>query len=868
MRWAVLSLLPAVLLAEDGAYVPEGFLAFPPQEEAGAVSAVAVDRQRDRVYVLHRGRKPLMAFDASGRFLQSWGEGLFKTPHGLRVDRDGNIWTTDNGNHTLRKFSPDGKLLLTLDRGFRSPDDLVFASTGEMIVADAGSGRLLKLAPDGRLLASWGRKGKGPGEFAAAHGLAIDAEDRIYVADRGNHRVQIFSLDGSVLGQWKGFGNPFGLCVAGGQLIVSDGDAHRMTTFDLSGRILAQWGDPGTLRLPHLMDAGAGGRLYVAEVEGNRVQIFRPPVSLSEDTMHREDRIDAAHRVLFQAPTDKKKAASALTASVAQPAAAGASPVRRRNYIDEHIFGRMAKDNVPHAALASDEEFARRAWLDATGRIPDYDELVRFLNDADPDKRDKLIDRLVDSEAFVDKWSYYFEDLFRAGGRMGHGLNLFHFWIREWLSLDRPYNEIVTELLTGAGKTSFSVPGGLYFARDFVKAKDDPESMDAHDLVNIPDTIDEFTITYTKVFLGLNLACISCHDGKNHLEKVNVFLTGKTREQFFQQAAFFGKTRQIMNWENGYQANTEYTVDDLGTGYDTRAESIVRVPRSGGDPQPRFLLTGEGPRPGENERDELARLLTSHIQFARAFTNRIWAELMGFGIVEPVDDFDLARYDPANVPEGWSLQPSNPALLDALARDFQQNNFSFKGLVRRIMKSSAYQLSSRFEGEWKEEYAPYYARKFVRMLSAAELHDAVALATARPGQFASGSEKVPMVQQMSEPKKADNEVKNFLRIFGQSNRDDMPKKTPPSALQAMLLMQSRLVTDRVLAMSGSRVEQLLKEEADDRALLEKLFLSTLSRRPNEAEARVGLETLARDRRRGAENLQWALINSPEFLFNF
>jgi hypothetical protein len=96
----------------------------------------------------------------------------------------------------------------------------------------------------------------------------------------------------------------------------------------------------------------------------------------------------------------------------------------------------------------------------------------------------------------------------------------------------------------------------------------------------------------------------------------------------------------------------------------------------------------------------------------------------------------------------------------------------------------------------------------------------------------------------------------------------MPKKTPPSALQAMLLMQSRLVTDRVLAMDGSRVEQLLKEEADDRVLLEKLFLSTLSRRPNEAEKRVGLETLAKDRRRGAENLQWALINSPEFLFNF
>jgi hypothetical protein len=206
-------------------------------------------------------------------------------------------------------------------------------------------------------------------------------------------------------------------------------------------------------------------------------------------------------------------------------------------------------------------------------------------------------DRLVDSSEFIDRWAYYFEDLFRAGSRMGAGLNLFHYWVREWLRLDRPYNEVVKDLLTGAGKTSYSVPGALYFARDFVKAKDDPETPDAQDLVNIPDTIDEFTVTYSKVFLGINLSCVSCHDGKGHLEKVNLFLARTRREQFFQQAAFYGHTRQIMNWENGYQANTEYTVDDVGPGYDTKAESIVPMPRSVGSGQPR-RATGESPRPG------------------------------------------------------------------------------------------------------------------------------------------------------------------------------------------------------------------------------------------------------------------------------
>jgi len=571
--------------------------------------------------------------------------------------------------------------------------------------------------------------------------------------------------------------------------------------------------------------------------------------------------VDEAHRPLFQRPEDKGKAASKLTseAAAARPAARLANPPPvRRNFIDEYVFARMERDRIPHARPASDEEFARRAWLDATGRIPPYEELARFLADRDPQKRDQLVDRLIASDGFIDKWSYYFEDLFRAGSRMGFGLNLFHYWVREWLQLDRPYNEVVTDLLTGGGKTSFSVPGGLYFARDFVKAKDDPDSPDGMDLVNVPDTVDEFTVTYSKVFLGINLACISCHDGAHHLEKVNVFLAGKKREDFFRQAGFYGRTRQIMNWENGYQANTEYTVDDLSPGYDTKAESIVRVPRTGGSGKPAFILTGEQPRPGRNQRDELARMLTGHIQFARAFTNRVWAELMGFGIVEPVDEFDLARYQRGKAPEGWPLQPSNPELLDALAVEFQKSHYSFKQLVRRIMTSSAYQLSSSFDGEWKDEYAPYYARKFVRMLTAAELHDAVLLATDRHGA---------MVQQMSEPKKADKETRGFMTVFGQSNRDDMPKKTAPSSLQAMLLMQSKIVTDSVLAMQGSRVQQLL-QESDDAVVVEKLFLGTISRKPTGPEAQVALRALAKDRRRGAENLQWALINSAEFLFNY
>ena len=617
--------------------------------------------------------------------------------------------------------------------------------------------------------------------------------------------------------------------------------------------------------------------------------------SLTPEAVARADR---AHRSMEDAGPSASSVAEQVTAQVSalRPAEPAAGPVQRRNFIDEALFSKMEADGVPHAALAGDGEFLRRASLDLIGRIPTLEEVLEFDRDVRPGKRTALIDRLIASEEFVERWSYYFEDLFRAGNRMGHGKNLFRYWTREWLTLDRPYAEVVADLLTQGAKSSHSAPGALYFARDFVKAKDDPDEADAHDLVNRADSIDEFTITYGKVLLGLNLACVSCHDGQNHLEQVNLYLTGKTREDFFRQAAFFGRTRMIMNWENGFQANTEYTVDDVEPGYPTLSESIVRVPRTGGSNQPKFILDDRAPEPGEMPRDALARLLTGHVQFARATANRIWAELMGVGIVEPVDGFDLARYYPRDdMPDGWEVQPSHPHLLDELARGFQSSNFSFKHLVRTIVSSSAYQLSSHFPGEWKPEYSRYFARRNVKMLSSAQLHDALVTATAVPGSYSNKSEEpVGMVRQLLDPAYVSGEVSEFLRAFGQQSRDQFPERAPGSSLQAMLMMNSRTVLDRVQSDGAGRVGTLLKgveadrvvaaaawkaatgsepaaaqtEAAVRRGIVEKLYLSTLSRRPLPSEMDVALGALSDDLSQGAENLQWALLNKPEFLFNY
>jgi len=615
-------------------------------------------------------------------------------------------------------------------------------------------------------------------------------------------------------------------------------------------------------------------------------------------TPEAEARMKSAHRDAERGGRDALKAAGDLTDRVAEVrpmAAAATGEIERRNFIDEHIFGRIEQDGVPHSPLVGDREFLRRVYIDLVGRIPRLEETLGFERDASADKRDVLIDQLIDSEEFVERWSYYFEDLFRAGNRMGFGKNLFHYWIEEWLRLDRPYSDVVTDLLTQGGKSSHSVPGGLYFARDFVKAKDDPDEPDAHDLVNRADAIDEFTITYGKVLLGLNLGCVSCHGGVHHLEKVNLYLTKQTREDFFRQAAFFGKTRMLMNWENGFQANTEYVVDDVEPGYPTLADSIVRVPRTGGSNEPKFILTDELARPDALPRDELARLLTGHIQFGRATANRIWAELMGVGIVEPIQDFDLERYYPEqDIPEGWTVQPSHPYLLDELARDFKDSNYSFKHLVRTIVQSSAYQLSSTFPGEWKPEYGRYFARRFVRVLSPIQLHDSLVTATAVPGDYGKGSDRVQMARQLIDPAYVSSEVAEFLRAFGQQSRDEMPSRTPGSSLQAMLMMNSQTVLDRVQAEGSGRVARLIDnlegdrmtaaqawraatgddpeprdiDRAVNRGLVEKLYLSTLSRRPLAGEMDVSLGALSTGRAQGLENLQWALVNKPEFLFNY
>ena len=570
-----------------------------------------------------------------------------------------------------------------------------------------------------------------------------------------------------------------------------------------------------------------------------------------------QDQMNQAHAPIFRPPPSKELGRLTDRVAAQLPPATTAGPIARRNFVDQHIFAKLAAEKVSPAPVASDFEFVRRVTLDLTGRIPSADEVRTFAANRDPRKRDQLIDQLLESEAFVDKFAYYFMDLFRANGKMGRGQELFHYWMKENLRADRPYDDVARSMIAASAKSNHVVAAVNVIAREHVQGKAQPDDGEDWGMVQQLDTHDELNVLYAQRFLGLNLSCISCHDGQAHLEKVNTWLSKKRRVDFFRNSAFMGRNRYLMYWEDGKPQSGEFLIDDAGPGYNSKGASMIRVPRFGGASDPAFIMTGEKPQSGEEPREALGRMLTVHPQFARATANMFWAKLMGTGIVEPFDDFDLDN----------PQQASHPELLDALAKDFRDHGHSLRRLIRTICQSSAYQLSARYPGEWKESYTRLFARKFVRQLTAEEVHDSIAAATTRPADFKARGQQRSWAMQMSGPT-GGGEIKYFMSTFGQSNRSNPPKNPVGSPLQAMLMMQSPVVGDRVVAEKDSRVQRLLDAYQDNARVVDELFMATLSRPATPAEKEVSLAAMRPDRVRGAQNLQWALLNQVEFLFNY
>ena len=290
----------------------EGWEQLPRGYEHRDVAGVAVDGE-DRVFLICRGDHPVIAYDRKGEFLRSWGEGDFTyRTHGISIAPDGTVWCTDDGNHTVRQFTPQGKLLTTLgtldtpaETGydgkdymtivraagpFNRPTNIAIGPTGDLYVSDGyGNARVHRFSPTGTLKRSWGAPGTGPGQFHIPHGIAVAADGRVFVCDRENDRIQIFDPDGQYLGEWTDTQRPTHLVFdSRGRAYVSELWWHpgqisrrhgkitearhgRVSVFDRDGRLLARWGTPegikpGSFVAPHGLAVDSNGDVYVAEV--------------------------------------------------------------------------------------------------------------------------------------------------------------------------------------------------------------------------------------------------------------------------------------------------------------------------------------------------------------------------------------------------------------------------------------------------------------------------------------------------------------------------------------------------------------------------------------------------------------------------
>jgi hypothetical protein len=553
-----------------------------------------------------------------------------------------------------------------------------------------------------------------------------------------------------------------------------------------------------------------------------------------------------------------------------------AATIPRKNFIDDAIFGRMATASVRSAPLASDLEFLRRVTLDLTGRIPSGADVVRFMNDPNPSKRDLKVDALIGSPEFVDKWTMFLGDLYKNNSennnvtRDVNGRDSFYVYLKDAVSANKPYDQLARELIAASGDS-------------FVQGQVNWPVGNTIAMGPVQDTYDGQSVNTASMFLGINVAdCLLCHDGARHLDQVNLWGSKLKRQNMWGLSAYFARTRMQRQVVTTTPELAKYIVGETATGEyqlnTTSGNRVARQPINGVAviaPNYPFAAGSGGVPPGVPRRQVLAQQVTADIQFSRAIVNYIWEKFMVQAFVSPSNTFDLARLDPDNPPPApWTLQPTNPQLLEAMAEWFQANHYDLRALMALIAKSNAYQLSSTYPGTWDISYVPYYARRYIRRLDAEEVHDAIAKATSIEGNYTLSGALPPVRWAMqfpgTEEPASDGTVAAFLNAFGRGDRDTNARRSDGSILQSLDMLNSPVLLTRIHQTDqGSRVATLLSQTADVPTIIRDLFLNTLSRPPSDQEIALFTPWFQQSGTQvAAEDLQWVLLNKVDLLFNY
>jgi hypothetical protein len=497
---------------------------------------------------------------------------------------------------------------------------------------------------------------------------------------------------------------------------------------------------------------------------------------------------------------------------------------RRFDFLTNHVVDATAAAKwrelglVP-SPLCSDAEFLRRAMLDTIGTTPTPDHVEDFLADRDPDKRVKLIDRLLERPEYVDFWTLKWGDLLRVDSdKLGaQGMLAFNLWLRESFGANRPVDQMVEELVTAQGSLFRNGPANFF---------------------RVARTPDDLAETTAQVFMGVRLQCAKCHHHP---------FEAYGQDDYYGLAAYFARVKTKRSEDFGLFGNEQVVyVAKAGEVYQPRTGQRM-IPRPLGDPP------ADDP---VDRRRALARWLTVQNPkwLARNVANRYWGYLMGRGLVNPIDD--LRETNP----------PSNPALLDALAGAFLDSGFNLKALLRLVLTSRVYQLSAAATPENRLD-TTYFTHYTIKRLTAEQLLDAIDAATGTVEKFA----KIPAGTRaiaLPDPSYASY----FLDTFGRPLRAiacECERSSDPNLSQALHLMNGELLNRKVLQPDGRLTRMLKDPRLTDAMLVRRLYLLSFCREPTAAEiarARVVLGE-APNRAAGAQDLFWALMNSKEFLFN-
>ncbi len=487
------------------------------------------------------------------------------------------------------------------------------------------------------------------------------------------------------------------------------------------------------------------------------------------------------------------------------------------NYIDELVGAKLRKLRILPSGLSSDAVFLRRVTLDITGRLPTEDEYRAFLDDKDPARRSKLVDRLLERKEFAEIWAMKWAELLmiKSTGQVSRkAAFLYANWLTERISRGEPLDQMVRELLSARGGT-FDNPAANFYQVE-------------------TDTL-KTSENVAQVFLGLRIQCSQCH---NHP------FDRWTMNDYYSFAAFFA------------QIGRKQAEDSRETIVFNRGDGAVTHPVSGRVMEPQFLGGPPADCKGRDRREVLAEWLTApdNPYFAPSIANRIWAHFFGIGICEPVDDVRVSN------------PPSNPELMQALGKKLVEYQYDFRKLVRDICNSRAYQRTTQPNATNADDQRNF-AHGRVRRIQAEMLLDCISQATQTKDKFRGlplGARAVQI---------ADGETSNyFLATFGRSRRESVctcDVKTDPTLSQALHLLNGDTVAEKIRA--GGAVKQLLDAGRSPEDVIRTLYVRCLSREPEPEELQKLVKLAENDKndkkQQALEDVFWALLNSQEFLFN-